>query len=685
MSNSSYLQYLPPVLWTPDNDPLQTLGRHLRIHEKIFTGHAVDGLVLRAAAPLVLAQLDAILLADEADAARFAVGDWITIDGTAERRQIDHFTGPTIFLDANLVGVYLLGGTVRIADLAPGQTSFRADNAQRVERGYPLQLLQAGATEPLWLAAADASFITLQFGLANGYSMAMDAVPVKLIDGAPLQRNGRPLMNLEAQIDALFTTFNPWQTRSEFLPWLASWVALPLQRDWSEYQKRKLISQMTAIYQQRGLKQGIYTYLDIYAVAAARPRVTVDDGEALFHPRFADDRTAVLRAIAHSNTAGPLSDPTQTVSVLMHPSGIGVDSSNTYFICDPADIALTVPRRPALWRLSAGGEADFAVVAGLQMPMPTPLFSGNPMHLPCAVLVDATDRVAVLDSGNITGATTHRGAIFRFAPPAYALTTVTDETSAPAFPAVHPVDMAFDAAGSFVVLDRGRHPLGNPPAGSANPQIVVVGEGPLAVAVHALAGVIEPTAILADPGGRFVVADAGDQGLALPADLWLVDPAAGWTPTSLLGAMPAGSNPLVFPSSLAWESPDVLLVADTGLRWGFIGDPGNRTMAEAPALYRVDLNPVPPTVTRITTQRQLVTPSKLAWDRRDRLLIADHGDKMSNLPQRNWRAGANEFGVSVFFSNQRPTTPDERNAYRRGIVRVVESERVAHTSWWMDF
>jgi hypothetical protein len=149
--------------------------------------------------------------------------------------------------------------------------------------------------------------------------------------------------------------------------------------------------------------------------------------------------------------------------------------------------------------------------------------------------------------------------------------------------------------------------------------------------------------------------------------------------------MAPGTNPLVFPTAMVWQSANVLLVADTGLRWGFFGDPGNRAMAETPHLYRVDLNAVPPVITRVTTQRQLVSPAKMAWDKKGRLLIADRGENMNNAPQRNWRAGSNEFGVAVFFSNQRPTTPDERNAFRRGIVRVIESELVAHTSWWMDF
>lgn len=685
MANSSYLQYLPPVLWVPDSDPAQALGRHLRIYEKLLTGFPADGLAVRAAALLVSAQLDTILLVDAADTARFAAGDWITIEGSTERRRIDHFVGATIFLDANLVGVYPLGGTVRIANLVPGQTTFRADNALRVDAGHPLTLLQAAVTENVIVASVDAAFVTLRAGLVNSYSMVTGAVPVKLIDGVSVTRDVRVVPDLESQIDRLFATFNPWRTRPEFLDWLASWVALELPRDWSEYQKRRLISQMTRIYQQRGLKRGVFTYLDIYAVSPAQPRITVDDGEAILHPRFAPDGGAVLRAIAHSNTVSPVSLPARTVSPLLHPTGLAFDANNQMFVCDAGDNTLSVPRAPALWRVSATGEVDYGTVAPLPMPMPTPLFAGLPLRRPCAVTVDPTNRVAVLDSGNIASATTQRGAIFRFAPPLYALTTVITDTVALPFPAIHPVDMTLDAAGNFIVLDRGRHPLGNPPSGSTNPQIVVVSEGPLAAVPHALPGVAEPTAIIAESGGTFIVADAGNQLTATPANLWRVNPAAGWTVTSLLGAMPAGTNPLVFPTGMVWSGTNVLLVCDTGLRWGFVGDPGNRVMAETPHLYMVNLGGLAPIILRVTRERHLVVPTKMAWDRNGKLLITDRGEAQNNAPNRNWRAGSNEFGVSVFFSNQRPTTPAQRNAFRRGLVNVIDGERLAHVAWWIDF
>ena len=101
-------------------------------------------------------------------------------------------------------------------------------------------------------------------------------------------------------IDALPKLFNSWSTRPEFLPWLASWVALELEPTWTEYQKRKLITEIVSIYRLRGLEAGLHAYLDIYVQTPARPRIAIDDGSALLRARFKDDGTATLSTIAYS-------------------------------------------------------------------------------------------------------------------------------------------------------------------------------------------------------------------------------------------------------------------------------------------------------------------------------------------------------------------------------------------------
>jgi phage tail-like protein len=51
---------------------------------------------------------------------------------------------------------------------------------------------------------------------------------------------------------------------AEFLPWLASWVALSLREDWGEEEKRRFISRIVPLYQQRGTKAGLAEMLRTY-------------------------------------------------------------------------------------------------------------------------------------------------------------------------------------------------------------------------------------------------------------------------------------------------------------------------------------------------------------------------------------------------------------------------------------
>ena len=79
---------------------------------------------------------------------------------------------------------------------------------------------------------------------------------------------------------------DPWKAPEQFLPWLASWVALNFpalqgQQLWDEYQRRNVTSQIALVYRRRGLKSGLASYLDLYAVDQHRPRIALDDGSRL--------------------------------------------------------------------------------------------------------------------------------------------------------------------------------------------------------------------------------------------------------------------------------------------------------------------------------------------------------------------------------------------------------------------
>ncbi|MCP4363265.1 MAG: phage tail protein I [Chloroflexi bacterium] len=57
---------------------------------------------------------------------------------------------------------------------------------------------------------------------------------------------------------------DPRQTPDEFLPWLASWVALTLREDWPKPTQRQFIREIVGLYLLRGTKAGMTRLLKIY-------------------------------------------------------------------------------------------------------------------------------------------------------------------------------------------------------------------------------------------------------------------------------------------------------------------------------------------------------------------------------------------------------------------------------------
>ena len=479
---------------------------------------------------------------------------------------------------------------------------------------------------------------------------------------------------LNDTIAGLPALFDPWRTPAHFLPWLASWLALPLEPEWSEYQRRKFVSEILNIYQQRGLKQGLLTYLDIYATTEERPRIAIDGGEAVFRGRWATDGSADLKAVAYSHVAAD-------VPVLLHPSAIAVDRDNNYIVADQGGDVEPAPA--ALWKLAGTGEIPYR--RGSSVPIPAPIYAGDAIENPTAVAVDRQNDCYVLSIGTIGSRS--RAALHRFASETAAMTTVIDQTTSPVFSALHPVDMVLeelpDGAKTFTVLDRGSH------RGSSSTKLVVVRTGAaFEVEDVALTDITEPTAIVQDAEGRLIIADAREpargNSRARAADLIRIDPDDDWSETSLLGDLDIEQNPLIFPTGLVFESRQSLLVCDTGVRERSFQDGSNRNMAEPAAIYRVDLSQSPVTITRITNQRHLVHPTKIVIDRRGDLIVADRGAAYDIQGQeREWRARTNEFGVVVYFSQQRPTSVERRNQIRFAIANVIDEQKPGHTAWWM--
>jgi len=70
--------------------------------------------------------------------------------------------------------------------------------------------------------------------------------------------------SLEGAIAHLSTYFDPNETPTEFLSWLAGWVALSLRDDWLEDEKRRFMNQIVPLYQKRGTYAGMIEMLQTY-------------------------------------------------------------------------------------------------------------------------------------------------------------------------------------------------------------------------------------------------------------------------------------------------------------------------------------------------------------------------------------------------------------------------------------
>lgn len=66
------------------------------------------------------------------------------------------------------------------------------------------------------------------------------------------------------QIDQMENYFDPELTPSAFVPWLASWVGLPVDDTIPLERVRALVRNATFLFQRRGTRQALITYLEIY-------------------------------------------------------------------------------------------------------------------------------------------------------------------------------------------------------------------------------------------------------------------------------------------------------------------------------------------------------------------------------------------------------------------------------------
>ena len=138
---------------------------------------------VRGEGALANAANDQANLANAADAAKFLPGDIVVlIEGAKnERAEIASIAGTAIKLKANLQNAFA-GGTLRMADLSPGQDRIRVDQTTGIETGTYLSLAQAAVTEVTVVQSVVAATKTLVLSkpLTKTYTMAAGDAAVSM-------------------------------------------------------------------------------------------------------------------------------------------------------------------------------------------------------------------------------------------------------------------------------------------------------------------------------------------------------------------------------------------------------------------------------------------------------------------------------------------------------------------------
>jgi phage tail-like protein len=70
---------------------------------------------------------------------------------------------------------------------------------------------------------------------------------------------------IEERLEYLHEFFDPRLTPATFLPWLASWLAMPLLEGWDEEKRREIIQRVPELYRLRGTARGLQLALRLFA------------------------------------------------------------------------------------------------------------------------------------------------------------------------------------------------------------------------------------------------------------------------------------------------------------------------------------------------------------------------------------------------------------------------------------
>lgn len=214
--------------------------------------------------------------------------------------------------------------------------------------------------------------------------------------------------DIQSVIADLVQLYGAWTAPSDYLDWLAQWVALQLQPSWDDYQKRTTISIMANLYAKRGTKQGLDQFFEVYANSPPPvPPVRL----------VVDNASTVLFLKPKAGTIAPISTLVSQ-KPLVAPVCAAMDSSGYIFVGD-------VGPGPAIWRISPSGDYDYAA-GPPQSPQP---YSTLSLTTPVAVAADGVNGGAyVIDSagGNLYRLTEPQtGTITLSGTPTAGTTTIT--------------------------------------------------------------------------------------------------------------------------------------------------------------------------------------------------------------------------------------------------------------------
>ena len=489
--------------------------------------------------------------------------------------------------------------------------------------------------------------------------------------------------SITAQIAAIDELLDPWKARPDFLPWLASWVALEypaLQGRvlWDEYQRRRATSQIARIYRERGLKSGLARYLELYAAGPTKLRVALDDGSRLLATTPRPGQLAPVTALV---TQGPVITGSRVVlEGLVRPWCAAMAPDGHIFVGDvgvPGGVSVAVKNR--VWRFSPSGQYDLTG----SPPRPQPIAADS---LTLTNVIAVAVRPARPGASETLYVLEQSGRLSAVPSPYLDQTATLVTTLTVGATTFSPVAMAVDTNGDLLVLDRGDG------AGTPNPpKIITVRPQPLSVTRTPLKQVIEPLSLLVRSGGELVIGDGRAQqpapGGDFAANLIQVDRTAPaqWTETLLLPP----DNPLVAPTGVTEIDAVGLYVLDGGLKPfspALAENPFVLAVAEPAAVFLVDLGADPPAVSRVTEPGRMVYPTGMVADG-GRLVICDPG--LPRLPQLpTYLSRVRPFHVDVvvhFVDGQLPSDPTQRAAVQRQVIgniqTIVDHERPAHVEW----